>query len=78
MPIIATKKINEIKVELHIWGYQGHWEWRLFEVCPEGELTIIGVRKWATTKKDAERNGREELRKHERSQPRRNLAGLSY
>lgn len=64
MNIVATKQVNEITVELHVYGWPGHWLWSLVEVEQDGTRTQLGRRTWSTTKRQAEVLGRRALRSH--------------
>lgn len=63
--IVATKQVNEVRVEAHVLiGWPGHRPYFIREVYPDGTHADIGVRRWSTSKKQAERNVRALLKNH--------------
>lgn len=59
MQVVATKQVNEVKVEaVCCLGWEGHRPYFLREVKADGTTTVVGGRRWSTTKAAAERNVR--------------------
>lgn len=68
MTTVATKQVNEVRVEARVTGWPGHWEFYLVEIEPgqgmAGTRVGEGRPHWSTSKKAAENNARRLLRSY--------------
>lgn len=64
--IVATKQVNEVRVEAHVYiGWPGHRPYFLREVYPDGTHAEVGdKRRWSTSVAAAERNVKALLKRH--------------